>query len=73
MKVSHIYEVTNNRIIIDLPDSLKNQKSIRVTMENTLSKQEKITQLSFSANDPLFQADIKSVQDDFQDIDFENI
>jgi hypothetical protein len=73
MKVSHIYEVTNNRIIIDLPDSLKNQKSIRVTMENTLSKQEKITQLSLSANDPLFQADIKSVQDDFQDIDFENI
>ncbi len=73
MKVSHIYEVTNNRIIIDLPDSLKNQKSIRVTMENTLSKQEKINQLSLSANDPLFQADIKSVQDDFQDIDFENI
>jgi hypothetical protein len=66
MKVSHIYEVTNNRIIIDLPDSLKNQKSIRVTMENTLSKQEKINQLSLSANDPLFQADIKSVQDDFQ-------
>jgi hypothetical protein len=42
-------------------------------MENTLSKQEKINQLSLSANDPLFQADIKSVQDDFQDIDFENI
>ena len=73
MKVSHIYEVTNNRIIIELPDSLKNQKTIRVTMENTLSKQDKINQLSLSANDPLFQADMKSVQDVFQDIDFENI
>ena len=73
MKVSHIYEVTNNRIIIELPDSLKNQKTIRVTMENTLSKQDKINQLSLSANDPLFQEDMKSVQDVFQDIDFENI
>ena len=73
MKVTQVYEVSNNQIVILLPDSFKNQKSVRVTLENTMSRKEKLSILRSASNDPMFLADIQSVQSDFEGVEFENL
>ena len=73
MKVTQVYEVSNNQIVILLPDSFKNQKSVRVTLENTMSRKEKLSLLRSASNDPMFLADIQSVQSDFDGVEFENL
>ena len=70
MKVTQVYEVSNNQIVILLPDSFKNQKSVRVTLENTMSRKEKLSLLRSASNDPMFLADIQSVQSDFEGVEF---
>lgn len=68
MKVTQVYQVSNNQIVILLPDSFKNQKQVRVTLENTMSRNEKLSLLRSASKDPLFLADVKSVQKDFSSI-----
>jgi len=73
MKVTQVYEVSNNQIVILLPDSFKNQKSVRVTLENTMSRKEKLSLLRSASKDPMFLADVQSVQSDFEGVEFENL
>jgi hypothetical protein len=68
MKVTQVCEVSNNQIVILLPDSFKNQKQVRVTLENTMSRNEKLSLLRSASKDPLFLADVKSVLSDFSSI-----
>jgi len=61
----------NNQIVVLLPDSFEHQKSVWVTVEDTDPRQEKLLKMASAAKDPLFLADIQTVQEDFKNIDFE--
>lgn len=68
-----VYEVKNNQIVVMLPDSFKDQKSVWVTVEDADPRQEKLLKMASAAKDPLFLADVKAVSDDFKETDFENL
>jgi hypothetical protein len=73
MKITQIYGVKDNQVVIQLPDSFKNQKTVKITLEEASPGKDKRDRMLASQHDPLFQADIKSVQDDFNGIEFENL
>ena len=74
MTLKQICEITNNQLIINLPESFKNKKKVMVTVDDALgNNSEKLALLKFAANDPLFIADIKAVNDDFENIDHETL
>ena len=74
MLIRQICDVKNNEIVIHLPDSFSNNKKVMVTVDDAIvSKSEKLALLKLTATDPLFQADVREVSDDFSSIDHESI
>lgn len=73
MKIRQVYEVKYNQIVVLLPSSFKNQKSVWVTIEDADPREEKLLKMASAVKDPLFLADIQSVQDYFKEVDFENL
>ncbi|MBN8702941.1 MAG: hypothetical protein J0M08_07745 [Bacteroidetes bacterium] len=70
MTLRNIYEVKNNQLIINLPDSFRNKKKLLVTVDDSVdTKTQKLELLKKAVNDSLFLDDIKSVNDDFQSIE----
>ena len=74
MLIRQICDVKNNEIVIHLPDSFSNNKKVMVTVDDAIvSKSEKLALLKLTATDPLFQADVREVTDDFSSIDHDSI
>ncbi len=70
----HIYEVTDNKIIINLPQEFKNKVKVLVTVDDKIeTNTSKIILLQKAVSDPLFLADIKGINDDFNSVDKESL
>jgi hypothetical protein len=70
MLIRQICDVKNNEIIIHLPDTFSHGKEVMVIIDNAImSKEEKIALIKQAASDPLFQADVKEVHEDFDALD----
>lgn len=74
MSVQKIYEVKNNQLVINLPDSFKGRDKVLVTVDDVIeSREEKIVRLKSALNDPLFLEDQKEINKDFDSIDRESL
>ena len=66
MILQQIFEISNNQLVINLPDSFKNKQKVLVTVNDFVAtKADKIREMQLAAKDPLFLKDIKEVNDDF--------
>ena len=69
-----IYNISNNKLVINLPDSFKNKKQVLVTLDDSVETfAEKLALMKQAASDPLFLSDVKEVNDDFGSIDHETL
>jgi len=67
------FKVSDNNLIIKLPSGFNN-KEVLVTITDTESHEaEKISLMKQAAKDPLYLADLKEVNDDFESIEHETI
>jgi len=68
MTFEKTYQIQDdNKIVIELPDSFKNKKKVRVIIEDIdVSRKEKVELLAKALKDPLFLVDINEIADDFQ-------
>jgi len=58
--------VKDNQVILTLPPDFKNKKEVTAFIEYPVdTKSLKLEALKFASSDPLFLADIKEVQEDF--------
>ena len=74
MTFEKTYEIKNNELTIKLPKKFKTIKKVRVIVEEVDSKRDKkIRLLKKAISDPLFNADIEEVKQDFRFSDNEVI
>lgn len=70
--MTRICEVRNNQLIIPMPKEYEH-KTVRVFIDDApTSKEEKISLMMQAANDPLFQADVAEIMEDFKYVDREH-
>ena len=74
MTLRQICEVVNNQLLITLPDSFKDKKKVLVIVNDNLDNRSlKLELLKKASTDPLFNDDIKEINDDFKLIDGETL
>jgi hypothetical protein len=74
MTHKQVCKVTNNQVVINLPPNFVNKQQVIVVIEDVFdTKAQKLEQLKAALNDPLFLADIKEVQNDFDAVDHETL
>ena len=74
MTVRQICDVINNQLLIKLPDSFKGKKQVLVILNDSVDdRTSKYELLKLASVDPLFNADIKEINDDFNAIDSETL
>lgn len=74
MALKQIYDIHDNQLIINLPESFKNKKRVLVIVDDIVDEAtEKLLLMKQAAADPLFLADIQEVQEDFDGVDPETI
>ena len=74
MTYKQVCKVTNNQVVINLPPNFVNKQQVIVVIEDVfVTKAQKLEQLKAALNDPLFLADIKEVQNDFDAVDHETL
>ena len=74
MTYRQVCSVENNKVTINLPDDFKGKKHVVVVVDDLAdTKTQKLELMKLASKDPLFLADIKEIQDDFDAIDHENI
>jgi hypothetical protein len=74
MTYRKVYSVENNKVIINLPDDFKGKKQVLIVVDDLAdTKEQKLELMKQASKDPLFLADIKEIQDDFDSIDHENL
>ena len=62
----------NNQLIINLPDTFKSKKKVRVIIEDIdESRESKIALLKNASSDPLFLSDVSETLSDFEKSDNE--
>jgi hypothetical protein len=73
MTVKQIHKINGDKLIIELPESLKSSgKEVLVTIEDTSTIQlKKIELMKKAANDPIFLKDLEEINSDFESIDLE--
>jgi hypothetical protein len=70
MAFRQVCRVSNNQIVIDLPPDFTNKQQVTVVINDVVdTKTQKLERLKGAHNDPLFLADIKEIQNDFDSID----
>ena len=70
MTASQVYSINNNQIIIDLPEKFRGKEKLLITIDDHVeTKSEKLIKMKNAQNDPLFLADIKEVEKDFEAIE----
>ena len=74
MTHKQVCKVTNNQVVINLPPNFVYKQQVTVVIEDVFdTKAQKLEQLKAALNDPLFLADIKEVQNDFDAVDHETL
>jgi len=74
MTLRQICDVVNNQLLITLPDSFRDKKKVLVIVnDNVDNRASKIELFKKASVDPLFNADIKEIDDDFKAIDDETL
>jgi hypothetical protein len=74
MTYKQVCKVTNNQVVINLPPNFVNKQQVTGVIEDVFdTKAQKLEQLKAALNDPLFLADIKEVQNDFDAVDHETL
>lgn len=75
MILKQIYNTYNkSQILIDLPENFRKNKKVLVVIDDSIDdKLEKLEIMKKAQNDPLFLADIGSINNDFDNIDSESI
>jgi hypothetical protein len=75
MTYSKTYDIQkNNQLIINLPDSFKRKRKVKVTIEDFDDEKDiKIKLLKKASKDPLFLADVAETNADFESIDRETL
>lgn len=69
-----ICPVKNNQVIVTLPPDFYDKKQVTIYVDDQVdTKFQKLEALKMAMNDPLFLADIKEIQQDFDSIDHETI
>ena len=73
MIVKQIYNTDHKmQILVDLPESFSKKSPVLIVLDDSIdSNSEKMELMKHAKNDPLFQADINDVTEDFQAIDNE--
>lgn len=67
MTFEKTYEINNNELTIKLPEKFKSVKKVRVIIEEVENERSKKIQLLKKAlTDPLFNADLEEIRNDFQ-------
>lgn len=66
--------VQNNQVILTLPPDFKDKNQVTVYIDDQVDlKSSKLESLKMASNDPLFLADIREVNEDFDIIDHETL
>ena len=75
MTVRQYCEIHNNQVVVQLPQSFKNNKKVLVIVDDNIDEiiNDKFYLLKKAATDPLFLADIEEVESDFKNIDTETL
>jgi hypothetical protein len=74
MTFRQICKVSNNQIVVNLPPNFLDKQQVTVVIDDIVdTKAQKLEQLKAALSDPLFLADIKEVQNDFDSIDHETL
>ena len=69
-----ICPVKNNQVILNLPPDFRNKKQVTIYVDDQIDvKSQKLDAMKMAAKDPLFLADIREVQADFDSIDDETL
>lgn len=69
-----ICPVINNQVVVNLPPDFQDQEQVTVFIEDgTDDRLKKLEEFRKAANDPLFLADIREIQEDFGAIDHETL
>ncbi len=73
MIVKQVYNTDHKKqILVDLPEYFRKKSRVLIVLDDSIdSNSEKMELMKHAKNDPLFQADIKDVTEDFQQIDNE--
>ena len=62
--------VKGNRVVVALPPYFPENKEVTITIDDALDvRTEKMNLLKKAVQDPMFLADIREIQEDFEDID----
>ena len=62
--------VKGNRVVVALPPYFTENKEVTITIDDALDvRSEKMNLLKKAAQDPIFLADIREIQEDFENID----
>ena len=73
MTLNKIYDIKNNQVVIQLPDSFKGKKKVKIIIseiENT--KKQKVELMKKAFKDVHFLNDLNKVNNDFANIENEN-
>ncbi len=74
MTFEKTYEIKNNELTIKLPKRFKSIKKVRVIIEDVeTERNKKIQLLKKASSDPLFNADVEEIKEDFRFSDKEAI
>ena len=74
MTFRQVCKVSNNQIVVNLPPDFIDKQQVTVVINDVIdSRTQKLEQLKAAFNDPLFLADIKEIQNDFDTIDHETL
>jgi hypothetical protein len=75
MIVKQVYNTDNKKqLLINLPDSFRKKRRVLVVLDDSVdTKADKLELMKSAKNDPLFQADIEEISNDFGAIDSESL
>ena len=74
MIVKQVYNTDNKaQLLINLPDSFRKKRRVLVVLDDSIdTRTDKLELMKFAKNDPLFQADIEEISNDFDATDRES-
>ncbi|MEZ4960284.1 MAG: hypothetical protein R2830_10755 [Saprospiraceae bacterium] len=74
MILRQIFDVVNGQVVIILPKEFKGKKKLLVTIDDEVGEfLKKMELMGQASEDPLFLADIKEIEEDFNLIDHEQL
>jgi hypothetical protein len=73
MTYQHHFKVSDNSLVITLPNGFENKQVLVTVTDAEGIESDKIALMKLAANDPLYLADLKEVNDDFEGIEQETL